>query len=116
MDDLAHYIGNWTDLRVVNRTALRGLFTVNAEGWVPHAAVPSAAGRHANREPLRGLPTILTVLGKLGLELERNDHALFPADQVTPLIFGNVYAWESADAITGRDVAFRRSFGGSNMY
>ena len=61
-------------------------------------------------------PTILTVLGKLGLELERNDHALFPADQVTPLIFGNVYAWESADAITGRDVAFRRSFGGSNMY
>jgi hypothetical protein len=24
-----HYIGNWTDLPAVNRTALSGLFTVN---------------------------------------------------------------------------------------
>jgi len=35
MDDLVHYIGNWTDLPVVNRTALSGLFTVNTEGWPP---------------------------------------------------------------------------------
>jgi hypothetical protein len=35
MDDLVHFIGNWTDLPVVNRTALSGLFTVNTEGWVP---------------------------------------------------------------------------------
>ena len=33
MDDLAHYIGNWTDLPVVNRTAVSGLFAVNTEGW-----------------------------------------------------------------------------------
>jgi uncharacterized protein (TIGR03435 family) len=32
-DDLVHYIGNWTDLPVVNRTALSGLFTVNTEDW-----------------------------------------------------------------------------------
>ncbi len=30
MDDLAHYIGNWTDFPVVNRTALSGLFTSSA--------------------------------------------------------------------------------------
>lgn len=35
MDDLAQYIGNWTDLPVVNRTGLSGLFTVNTEGWFP---------------------------------------------------------------------------------
>jgi uncharacterized protein (TIGR03435 family) len=33
MDDLAHYIGNWTDLPVVNRTALSGLFAVSTKGW-----------------------------------------------------------------------------------
>jgi uncharacterized protein (TIGR03435 family) len=40
MDDLVHYIGNWTDLPVVNRTALSGLFTVNTEGWVPMRLPP----------------------------------------------------------------------------
>ena len=35
MDDLVQYIANWTDLPVVNRTALSGLFTVNTEGWTP---------------------------------------------------------------------------------
>lgn len=33
MYDLAHYIGNWTDLPVVDRTAVSGLFAVNTEGW-----------------------------------------------------------------------------------
>jgi uncharacterized protein (TIGR03435 family) len=40
MDDLAHYIANWTDLPVVNRTALSGLFTVNTEGWLPMRLPP----------------------------------------------------------------------------
>ena len=31
MDDLAQYIANWTDLPVVNRTSLRGLFTVQTK-------------------------------------------------------------------------------------
>jgi uncharacterized protein (TIGR03435 family) len=35
MDDLGHYIANWTDLPVVNRTALSGLFAVATEGWIP---------------------------------------------------------------------------------
>src|SRR4030095_12244801 len=40
MDDLAQYMENWTDLPVVNRTALSGLFTVNTEGWVPMRLPP----------------------------------------------------------------------------
>jgi uncharacterized protein (TIGR03435 family) len=40
MDDLVYYISNWTDLPVVNRTALSGLFTVNTEGWVPMRLPP----------------------------------------------------------------------------
>src|SRR5579884_1967839 len=44
MDDLARYIANWTDLPVVNRTALRGLFTVNTEGWTPMRLPPPPPG------------------------------------------------------------------------
>jgi uncharacterized protein (TIGR03435 family) len=40
MDDLAQYIENWTDLPVVNHTALSGLFTVNTQGWVPMRIPP----------------------------------------------------------------------------
>ena len=40
MDDLVHYIDNWTDLPAVNRTALSGLFTVNTEGWAPMRLPP----------------------------------------------------------------------------
>jgi uncharacterized protein (TIGR03435 family) len=40
MDDLAHYIENWTDLPVVNRTQLKGLFRVDTEGWLPMRLPP----------------------------------------------------------------------------
>ena len=51
MDDLVHYIGNWTDLPVVNRTALSGLFTVSTEGY-------------PGREPLRRPPHNFHSLGQ----------------------------------------------------
>ncbi|HUO29118.1 MAG TPA: TIGR03435 family protein [Bryobacteraceae bacterium] len=78
MRDLANYIANWTDLPVVNRTALSGLFAVNTEGWAPmrlpppppNATPPNATAQFA------GLPTIFTVLGKLGLELKRQEDTL----------------------------------------
>jgi uncharacterized protein (TIGR03435 family) len=40
MDDLAQYIENWTDLPVVNYTALSGLFAVETEGWNPMRLPP----------------------------------------------------------------------------
>jgi uncharacterized protein (TIGR03435 family) len=75
MDDLAHYISNWTDLPVVNRTGLSGLFTLSTEGWVPmRLPPPPNAAPAAN--PFAGLPTIFTDLGKLGLELNRQEDNL----------------------------------------
>jgi uncharacterized protein (TIGR03435 family) len=76
MDDLAHYIGNWTDLPVVNRTALRGLFTVKTEGWAPMRLPPPPPSATPAANSFAGLPTIFTVLGKLGLELKRQEDIL----------------------------------------
>jgi uncharacterized protein (TIGR03435 family) len=76
MDDLVHYIGNWTDLPVVNRTALSGLFIVNTEGWVPMRLPPPPPNATPAANPFAGLPTIFTVLGKLGLELKRQEDIL----------------------------------------
>ncbi len=76
MDDLVHYIENWTDLPVVNRTGLSGWFTVNTEGWQPMRLPPPPPGANPASNPFAGLPTIFTVLEKLGLELERQEDTL----------------------------------------
>jgi uncharacterized protein (TIGR03435 family) len=76
MDDLVHYIENWTDLPVVNRTALSGLFTVNTEGWVPMRLPPPPPNSTPDVNAFAGLPTIFSVLGKLGLELKRQEDIL----------------------------------------
>jgi len=76
MDDLVHYIENWTDLPVVNDTKLNGLFTVNTEGWVPMRLPPPPPGATPTENPFAGLPTIHTVLSKLGLHLKREEHAI----------------------------------------
>jgi len=70
MDDLAQYIENWTDLPVVNRTAVSGLFAVETEGWTPMRLPPPPPG---NPPGVRfdDLPTIFTVLRTLGLELKQ---------------------------------------------
>jgi uncharacterized protein (TIGR03435 family) len=76
MDDVANYISNWTDLPVVNRTALSGLFTVNTQGWVPMQLPPPPPNRTPDANAFAGLPTIFSVLGKLGLELKRQEDIL----------------------------------------
>ncbi len=76
MDDRVHYMGNWRDLPVVNRTALSGLLTVNTEGWVPMRLPPPPPNGTPAVSPFAGLPTIFTVLGKLGLEMKRQEEIL----------------------------------------
>jgi uncharacterized protein (TIGR03435 family) len=76
MEDLVHYIENWTDLPTVNHTALNGLFTVNTEGWVPMRLPPPPPGAEPTGNPFTGLPTLFTVLSKLGLELKRQEDIL----------------------------------------
>jgi uncharacterized protein (TIGR03435 family) len=70
MDDLAHYIENWTDLPVVNRTALTGVFTMSTEGWRP-MRLPPPPPNGAGNVDFTHLQSIDTVLGGLGLELHK---------------------------------------------
>ena len=72
MDDLAHYIENWTDMPVVNRTALEGLYAVSTGGWRPMRLPPPPPNGNGNVD-FSPLPTIDTVLGQLGLELRKQD-------------------------------------------
>jgi len=72
MDDLAQYIENWTDLPVVNRTAVSGLFAVETEGWTPMRLPPPPPG-NAPAVRFDDLPTIFTVLRTLGLELKQQE-------------------------------------------
>ena len=72
MDDLVLYIENWTDLPVVNRTNLNGLFAVDAGGWKP-MVLPPRPPEFPQVPNFDDLPSIFTVLGKLGLELKKQD-------------------------------------------
>ncbi len=73
MDDLAHYIENWADLPVVNRTALSGLFAVETEGWRPMRLPPPPPSGNPPAAGFDDLPTIFSVLRKLGLELKQQE-------------------------------------------
>jgi uncharacterized protein (TIGR03435 family) len=75
MDDLALYIENWTGLPVVDHTNLSGLFTVHTEAWMPMRLPPPPPDGNGNVN-FASLPTIFTVLGKLGLELHRQEEIL----------------------------------------
>jgi hypothetical protein len=75
IDDLASYIENWTDLPVVNRTTLGGLFAVETEGWRPMRLPPRPPG-FPQAPNFDDLPTIFTVLGKLGLALKQQEAAV----------------------------------------
>jgi uncharacterized protein (TIGR03435 family) len=71
MDDLAQYLENWTDLPVVNRTELSGLFGVQSDGWMPMRLPPPPPGGNPPGVGFDDLPTIFTVLRTLGLELKK---------------------------------------------
>lgn len=60
----------------VIRTTLRGLFAANTEGWVPRRLPPPPQNAAATGNPFAGLPTVFTVLGRLGLELQRREDRL----------------------------------------
>jgi uncharacterized protein (TIGR03435 family) len=85
MDDLAYYIENWADLPVVNRTALNGLFAVDGEGWKPMNLPPRPPG-FPQTPNFDDLPSIFDVLGKLGLELKKQEAAVpvYTVESVAP--------------------------------
>jgi len=75
VDDLASYIENWTDLPVVNGTTLGGLFAVETEGWRP-MRLPPRPPAFPQVPNFDDLPTIFTVLRKLGLELKQREDTM----------------------------------------
>jgi uncharacterized protein (TIGR03435 family) len=75
MDDLVSYLENWTDFPPMNRTNLSGLFTKHTEGWLPMRLPPPPPNGNGQVD-FSSLPTIFTVLGKLGLELHRQNLVL----------------------------------------
>jgi uncharacterized protein (TIGR03435 family) len=60
-------------LPVVNRTALSGLFAVETEGWRPMRVPPPPPSGNPPAAGFDDLPTIFTVLRKLGLELKQQE-------------------------------------------
>ena len=66
----------------MDRTNLTRLFTMHTEGWLPMQLPPPPNGNGAVN--FAGLPTIFTVLGKLGLELHRKEEIL-PVYSVEPV-------------------------------
>ena len=70
MDDLAHYIENWTDLPVINRTSVAGVFTISTEGWRPMRLPPPPPNGNGNVD-FAHLQSVDTALNGLGLELRK---------------------------------------------
>jgi len=75
MSDLAHYLENWTDLPVVNRTGLRGLFNMHSQGWRPMKLPPPPPGTTGTGEEFLSLPDLPAVLAKFGLQLLRGQES-----------------------------------------
>lgn len=76
MSDLAHYVENWTDLPVVDRTAAIGLFEMHSQGWQPMNLPPRPPGASGTGAEFVRLPTLSAVLSSFGLELRREQENL----------------------------------------
>ncbi len=75
MNDLALYIGNWTDMPVVNRTNVPGLYSVSTSGWRPMRLPPPPPDGNTDVD-FSQLPTLDSVLLKLGLGLQKDEAAI----------------------------------------
>jgi len=74
--DLAHYLENWTDLPVVDRTATTGLFAMHSQGWQPMNLPPPPPGASGNGAEFASLSTLSAVLSNFGLQLHRDKESL----------------------------------------
>jgi uncharacterized protein (TIGR03435 family) len=76
MFDLAHYLENWTDLPVVDRTATTALFAMHSQGWQPMNLPPPPPGASGTGAEFASLSTLSVVLGSFGLQLHRQEESL----------------------------------------
>lgn len=75
--DAAHFVENWSDRPVIDKTGLPGLFKIDSEGWVPLLGRPpldpnanpaQRAEAEAMADPAR--PTLYMIFERLGLKFE----------------------------------------------
>jgi uncharacterized protein (TIGR03435 family) len=76
MSDLAHYLENWTDLPVVDRTGSEALFTMHSQGWQPMNLPPPPPGASGTGAEFASLSTLSAVLSTFGLQLHREEASL----------------------------------------
>jgi uncharacterized protein (TIGR03435 family) len=76
MSDLAHYLENWTDLPVVDRTGTAGLFAMHSQGWQPMNLPPPPPGASGTGAEFASLSTLCAVLSSYGLQLQREEATL----------------------------------------
>jgi uncharacterized protein (TIGR03435 family) len=76
MSDLAHYLENWTDLPVVDRTAATGLFEMHSQGWQPMNLPPPPPGASGSGAEFANLSTLSAVLSSFGVQLRREEESL----------------------------------------
>ncbi|MGA8632705.1 MAG: TIGR03435 family protein [Terracidiphilus sp.] len=76
MFDLAHYLENWTDLPVVDRTGANGLFAMHSQGWQPMNLPPPPPGVSGTGAEFADLSTLSAVLSGFGLQLRREEVSL----------------------------------------
>jgi uncharacterized protein (TIGR03435 family) len=76
MFDLAHYLGNWTDLPVVDRTGLTGWFEMHSPGWQPMNLPPPPPGGSGTGAEFANLSTLSAVLRSFGLQLRHEEESL----------------------------------------
>jgi uncharacterized protein (TIGR03435 family) len=72
LSDIVHYVENWTDRPVIDKTGLTGLFEIDTEGWTPMTAQPprevTGGADEGLNDPERH--TIFLIFDRLGLKLE----------------------------------------------
>jgi uncharacterized protein (TIGR03435 family) len=72
LSDITHYVENWSDRPVIDKTGLTGLFELDTEGWTPMTAQPprevTGGGDEGLNDPERH--TIFLIFDRLGLKLE----------------------------------------------
>jgi uncharacterized protein (TIGR03435 family) len=78
MDDLAHYVENWAERPVIDKTGLKGLYKIETRPWVSMRVgpAPAAGAKGEDGSEVADLPTLFTVFTTMGLKLESQKAAV----------------------------------------